>query len=191
MGLPPIINWIQSSYKKVGNSIMVFQTEIEFHNDAELALILQHCVFNAKYSRLPLNIWYGGVIKESDRQEIQNFMIKDDNAFGQAVRYEEPDSSRWNWTPNWVWMSDTLMSVCRKSDFTDFFAEKDVRFWILTQNYMYGKKDSKHINRSGVAHMVMIETNHLANWEPIKKENVDIGEVSDFDIPKWLFEWGD
>ena len=113
---------------------MLFHTDAFFDGDNQMASVIEACVFNTAFVKP--NIDYEGIIKESDREKVQEFITSPGNydfrKFAEA--YEELEFGQ---NPNWVWITDTLMNICDKLEFLDQSPSKDVRFWMLVQNYEY------------------------------------------------------
>ena len=203
MTLPTPINWLRGttdSPKKesdVENTLMFFHTDIRFTDDVEMANIIRSCVFHAttQYS----DIWYEGIIRRSDREKVQKFLTLDEGFKEFGETYVDLGVGE---SPNWVWITDTVMNLCDKLEFTDTSDKKDVRFWMLVQDYEHATFDPaggtlppQHYNRSGRCHVVLIETQNLSNWDPIPREKMDIYVPADsreyqFDLPKWIYDLG-
>jgi len=201
MSLPAPINWLhgtKDSPKKesdVEKTLMFFHTDMRFTDDVEIANIIRSCVFHAtaQYG----DIWYEGIIRESDREKVQEFLTLDEDFKEFGAIYQELEFGE---SPNWVWITDTVMNLCDKLEFTDTSDKKDVRFWMLVQHYEHatlepsgGTLPPQHYNRSGRCHVVLIETQNLGNWDPIPRENLEIyapNSVHEFDLPKWIYDLG-
>ena len=204
MTLPTPINWLQERLPapvaapttiEEEKTLMLFHTDAFFDGDNQMASVIEACVFNTAFVKP--NIDYEGIIKESDREKVQEFITSPGNydfrKFAEA--YEELEFGQ---NPNWVWITDTLMNICDKLEFLDQSPSKDVRFWMLVQNYEYkvfnseGELFGQHYDRRGRCHMALIETTNLANWEPITRENIEIsiqgGSVQNFDLPMWIYD---
>ena len=193
MSLPPPINWLQKQMTveynfpmPVNSTLMLFHTDNFFKDDEEMASLIRSCIFqtNSEFN----DIWYEGIINESDREKVQEFIAMDDN-FAEFGRAYQADG------PNWVWINDTLMTVCDKIEFIDQSDEKDVRFWMLVQEYRFDEHPAsgQQYNRKGRGHIIIIETKHLGNWDPSPRENLEIsgpGGVFEFDLPKWIYDLG-
>ena len=195
MPLPTPLNWLQQIVAvpslfpetNTGQAIMLFHTDNFFANDEEMASLIRSCVFqaNSEYS----DIWYEGIIKESDREKVQEFIAMDEK-FQEFARAYEP--TEFGWSPNWVWITDTIMAIYDKLEFTDQ-SVKDVRFWMLVQNYVFDDLEGQHYNRKGNCHMILIETENLENWDPQVRENMEISGpngVFEFDLPLWIYGLG-
>jgi len=213
MSLPTPINWLQerniltrppapvaATPTEEEKTLMLFHTDSFFDDDNQMASVIEWCVFNATAQS---DIDYEGIIKGSDREKVQEYFTSPGNYDFQqfAEAYEELEFGQ---SPNWVWITDTLMNLCDKVEFSDQSSSKDVRFWMLVQNYEYevlpldGEPLGQHYDRRGRCHMVLIETKNLANWEPIARENEEISITGlseafpqgyqDFDLPKWIYE---
>ena len=203
MTLPTPINWLQQRLPnpvaaptpiEEEKTLMLFHTDTFFDDDNQMASVIEGCVFNATAED---DITYEGIIKESDREKVQEFITSPGNYDfrGFAEAYEELEFGQ---SPNWVWITDTLMNICDRVEFSDTSDSKDVRFWMLVQNYEYevfnseGELFGQHYDRRGRCHMVLIETTNLANWEPIARRDMEIsiegGSVQDFDLPMWIYE---
>ena len=196
MSLPTPINWLQQRVAvptlfpetPTTQALMLFHTDTSFDDDEEMALIIRDCVFEASSEND--NIWYEGIIKDSDREKVQEFVTMDDNFREFANAYEELEFGQ---APNWGWISDTIMTIYDKLEFTDQSDEKDVKFWMLVQNYEFDDLEGQHYNRKGRCHIVLIETENLENWDPIQRENLEISTpdgVFEFDLPSWIYELG-
>ncbi|MHA1286115.1 MAG: hypothetical protein ACTSPB_01805 [Candidatus Thorarchaeota archaeon] len=206
MSLPTPINWLQertiltrppapvAAPIEEEKTLMLFHTDTFFDDDNEMASVIEWCVF---HSTAEDDITYEGIIKESDREKVQEFFVAEGNYDFRA--FAEPyEELQFGQSPNWVWITDTLMNLCDKVEFSDQSNSKDVRFWMLVQNYEYEMFDSEgelfgqHYDRRGRSHVVLIETKNLSNWEPIARENMEItkqdGSVQDFDLPRWIYE---
>lgn len=202
MTLPTPINWLHGTKDSptkesdVEKTLMFFHTDIRFTDDVEMAKIIRSCVFHAttQYG----DIWYEGIIRESDREKVQEFLTLDDNFKEFGATYEELEFGE---SPNWVWITDTAMTLCDKLEFVEQYDDKkDVRFWMLVQDYEHetfetadGTLPPQHYNRSGRCHVVLIETQNLGNWDPIPRENLEIyapNSVHEFDLPKWIYDLG-
>ena len=135
MGLPTPINWLRTvpatePVENTNESLMLFALDDMFEDDEQMKIIIQRCIFNS------VNGFgdYEGIILESDREKVMEYFISEGNydfrEFAEA--YVTNDG-----TVNWVWISDTLMTICDKLEFKDAVEEKDVRFWMLVQDYSF------------------------------------------------------
>jgi len=167
---------------------MLFHTDNFFNNSVAMASLIRSCVFHANSAFN--DIWYEGIIKDSDREKVQEFVTLDDSFRGFAEAYEDLETGQ---APNWVWISDTIMTIYDKLEFTDQSDEKDVKFWMLVQNYDFDEIEGQHYNRKGRCHMILIETENLANWDPTPRENLEISTpegLFEFDLPSWIYQLG-
>ena len=187
MSLPPPINWLQKQMtveynfpQPVNSTLMLFHADDFFEDDEEIINIIRSCVV---YD-WGVSPQYKGIIRESDRKMVQLFMEVNENL---------------SQDQNWIWITDTLMTVCDKTEFIDQSDEKDVRFWMMVQNYRLEPSNSvQQYNRKGRCHIIIIETKHLGNWDPVPRENLEIsgfpnqleGDVFEFDLPRWIYEVG-
>lgn len=190
MPLPTPINWLQQKVavptlfpeSNTGQALMLFHTDNFFNDDEEMASLIRSCVFHANSAFN--DIWYEGIIKDSDRMSVQNFLLNDERfkEFGRAYQADGP---------NWMWITDTLMNILDKLEFTEDIEEKDVRFWMLVQEYYYDQFDEQHYNRKGRCHILLIETNNLENWEPTDRYQIPtIQGESVYSLPPWIYDLG-
>jgi len=162
MSLPRPLNWLkksddtESEVSESNNTLMLFHLDDMFENNEQMKMIIESRVFNMGFDD------YEGLILESDREKVMEYFVSEGNydfrEFAEA--YVDNDEI------NWVWISDTLMTICDKLEFIDNVEEKDVRFWMLVQDYKLGQ----NYNREGISHMLIIETQNLGNWQPSLRE---------------------
>ena len=191
MGLPTPINWLRTvpTAEPVADNndvLMLFHLDDVFSDDEQLKMIIQSRIFN------PVGGFddYEGIILESDREKVMEYLISEGNydfrEFAEA--YVTNDE-----IVNWVWISDSLMTICDKLEFEDDVEEKDVRFWMLVQDYKFDDFEGQHYNREGLSHMLIIETKNLGNWQPYHREELEISgpnRVETYNLPSWIYELG-
>jgi len=191
MGLPTPINWLRTvpatePVENTNESLMLFALDDMFEDDEQMKIIIQRCIFNS------VNGFgdYEGIILESDREKVMEYFISEGNydfrEFAEA--YVTNDG-----TVNWVWISDTLMTICDKLEFKDDVEEKDVRFWMLVQDYKFEDFEGQHYNREGTSHRLIIETKNLGNWQPYLREELEISgpsRVETYNLPSWIYDLG-
>ena len=191
MSLPTPINWLQKPAAKnevsENNTLMLFHLDENFETDASMKETIQSRVFNSVLGYDD----YQGLILESDREKVQEYFVSEGNYKFQEYAEAYVDMSE-AWTIDWVWISDTLMTICDKLEFVDYVDEKDVRFWMLVQDYEFDNFEGQHYNRKGIAHMLIIETKNLGNWQPYRREELEIytDPIENYNLPSWIYDLG-
>jgi len=191
VGLPTPINWLRTvptaePVVDANDVLMLFHLDDMFEDDEQLKMIIQSRIFNSVMGFDD----YEGIILESDREKVMEYFISEGNYdFREfAEGYVTNDG-----IVNWVWISDTLMTICDKLEFEDDVEEKDVRFWMLVQDYSFDNFEEQHYNRKGISHMLIIETKNLGNWQPYRREELEISgpnRVETYNLPSWIYELG-
>lgn len=190
MGLPTPINWLRTvptaePVADTNDVLMLFHVDDMFEDDEQLKMIIQSRIFN---SVMGFNE-YEGIILESDREKVMEYFISEGNYDFRAFAEGYANDG----IVNWVWISDTLMTICDKLEFEDDVEEKDVRFWMLVQDYSFDNFEEQHYNRKGLSHMLIIETKNLGNWQPYRREELEISgpnRVETYNLPSWIYELG-
>lgn len=190
MSLPRPLNWLkksddtESEVSESNNTLMLFHLDDVFSDDEQMKMIIESRVFNSVMHFDD----YEGLILESDREKVMEYFVSEGNydfrEFAEA--YVNNDE-----TVNWVWISDTLMTICDKLEFIDNVEEKDVRFWMLVQDYNFEDFEGQHYNREGICHMLIIETQNLGNWQPFLREELEVsgpGGVETYNLPRWIYD---